>query len=468
MNADKRGLKLSSYLRLSAFICGQFAFFGLIGGLALPSNLAAQRLAIQRCPEHPEPSVSRPEPPADVCIPAGFRDVPIEYFDDYSWRLFVAMVWPAEAGRRGVPDLKKTVGSQGPRVFETGKSLWEVFHDDGSTPAAFDDYDAAKYNACKIAPQFGDLILASTPAYAEIGQAGNGELTGPLIAQNGRYVHYQTLYNRAEFERIVRDKLYLRSALPDVPSPRPKTPVIDFPFGSIALKAAWLEMDGFTPEQARRYYTRPAYVLDPAGGKCSRTTVGLVALHIVQKTPSRPQWIWSSFEQVDNAPPARMDSPGRFAFHDGSAAAMPGENPALLIPLEPQPAKPFNVVRSTEAPIHPKTALANLLYERLLKGTVWENYQLVVTQWPRLDGDQSIPVPAAQNGDVSNTFPGADATSAFANLVIETFDQARPQLGCMSCHNRARMTVDFMWSVFDHAYPANFPPAAAAVKVPVR
>jgi hypothetical protein len=425
--------------------------------LWLPATLAAQR-----CPDHPEPSVT-PKAPADVCIPKGFTEVPIEYFDDFSWRVFVSMIWPADPKQRGAPDATKSVGDKGPRVFETEKSLWEVFHDDGSAPVAdFNTYDGAAHNACKAEARYGDLILGASPAFSDIGQAGNGELTGPLVAQNGRYVHYQTLYSRAEFERIVADKLYSRSALPELPNPRPKTPVVNFPVGSVALKAAWLDMSGFSPEQVRRYYTREALMLNAENGKCSRVTVGLVGLHIVQKTESRPQWIWSSFEQVDNVPPARVDSPGKFLFHDGGESAMPAENPLTLAPLAAEPVKPFNVTRSPDAPIHPKTALINLLYERSLKGTVWEHYQLVTTQWPRLNGDQSIPVPAEQNGDVSNTFPGADATSAFANVAIETFDQGRPQLGCMSCHNRARMSADFMWSVLDHAFPANLAPAAAA------
>jgi hypothetical protein len=439
------------------------------GGLPFVWRLSLMALLLpaafaQRCPDPPVQTVSSPAPPTDVCIPKGFTGIPLEYFDDYSWKLFIAMVWPAEANHRGVADAKKTIGDPGTRVFETEKSLQEVFHGDGSAPADFDGDDGAAYNACKITPDVGEPILAATPAYGDIGQAGNGELTGPLAAQNGRYVHYQTLYNRPLFEKIAREKLYLRSALPEVPSPRPKTPVIDFPTGSMAMKAAWVDMTGFSPEQVKRYYTREAVVLDPATGKCSRATVGLVALHIVQKTPSRPQWIWSSFEQVDNVPPARMDSPGKFMFHNGGADAMPEESPLSLQPLAAQPVKPFNVVRLPDFPIHPRTALTNLFYERLLKGTVWANYQLVVTQWPRLDGDQSIPVPATQNGDISNTFPGADATSATANVAIESFDQSRPQLGCMSCHNRARMQVDFMWSVLDHAFPANLAPATGAAK----
>ncbi len=421
--------------------------------------------AAQVCPEHPAASVASPAAPADVCIPRNFRDVPIEYFDEFSWRSFVAMIWPALPGRRGMADPAKTIGDAGPRVFETYKPLWEVFHDNGTAPrASFDEYDGAENNACRTAPGFGDLILASGNGIDDIGQAGAGELVGPLAAQNGRYLRYMTLYNQTEFEHIVRHKLYLRSALPEVPSPRPATPVVQFPNGSIAIKAAWIDMTGFSAEQRKRYYTRTATVREAGGARCSKVTVGLVGLHIVQKTPSRPQWIWSSFEQVDSVPPARMNAPGKFALNDGKDAGLPAENPLALVPLARQPVKPFNVTRAPGGSIHPKTNLINLLYERLLKDTVWQYYQLVVTQWPRLEGDQSVPVPASQNGDISNTFPGLGATSAFANVTMETFDQGRPQLGCMSCHNQARMSGDFMWSVLDHAHPAKLPVAGPALR----
>jgi hypothetical protein len=82
-----------------------------------------------------------------------------------------------------------------------------------------------------------------------------------------------------------------------------------------------------------------------------------------------------------------------------------------------------------------------------------------VTQWPRLEGSQTLPISASVDGSVDNTFPGTGAFSAFANVTMETFDQKGVQLGCMSCHNRTRMTTDFMWSVSDHAYPSRLAPA---------
>jgi len=117
-------------------------------------------------------------------------------------------------------------------------------------------------------------------------------------------------------------------------------------------------------------------------------------------------------------------------------------------------------VRAADAPILTATELTSYAYRRLLEGTPWQYYRLVVTQWPRLEGNQAHPIPARVDGGIENTFPGTGAFSAFANVAMETFDQKGVQLGCMSCHNRARMTADFMWSVIDHAYPPRLAPAA--------
>ena len=152
--------------------------------------LPAVSLPAQTCPLTPIATVTHPTPPPDVCIPDGFASLPIDYFDDYSWRVFIAMVWPAATGQRGVPDIAQTVGGPGPRVFETYKSLWEIFHVDGTGPTStnFNDYDLARNNACNANVSFGDLVLASFSKFSDIGQAGFGTLVGPLVAQNGKYV----------------------------------------------------------------------------------------------------------------------------------------------------------------------------------------------------------------------------------------------------------------------------------------
>src|ERR1043166_2434577 len=106
------------------------------------ATIASAAAAGNACAERPVRSITSSAMPADVCIPDGFIDVPVNYFDDFAWRAFLAMVWPAAPGRRGVADAKQLVGAGGTRVFETMKSMWEVFHEDGSAPAPdFQAYD---------------------------------------------------------------------------------------------------------------------------------------------------------------------------------------------------------------------------------------------------------------------------------------------------------------------------------------
>jgi hypothetical protein len=183
--------------------------------------------------------------------------------------------------------------------------------------------------------------------------------------------------------------------------------------------------------------------------------VGLVGLHIVQKTSSRPQWIWSTFEQVDNVPGG--SSHGPFNYNNGDGSAMPSSNPN---PFPPH-ATPsvFNVQRFAGAPINPSTVHTNSLYQTALRagGGPWEFYQLVMTQWP-LQENPPQPIPPTQPGTPGNTFPGGGANSAFANVVLETFDQTRIQTGCMNCHTGAQQTTDLLWSLEVNAWPSPVPP----------
>ena len=291
--------------------------------------------------------------------------------------------------------------------------------------------------------------------FGDIGQAGDGALLPPLAAQNGHYLRYLTAYNQIAYDHIVRNQWYLRSHLPEVPVPRPPLPPVQFPDGSIVVKSAWVEMTGFTKAQQKRFYTRTAIVRDPGTGRCSPQTVGLVGIHIVQKTPSRPQWIWSSFEQIDTVPPAEPGAPGRFTLNDGADGPMPALNPLALIPLAKQPVRPFNVVRAEKTSHSPENP----------------SCQREIPQASRRHGLEQLPagrhaVAARAGRSVGARFrhPGGrhlrDLPWRWRHLRLRQHvhgnlqSETRPAQGCMNSHNRARMTADFMWSVFEHAYPA--------------
>ena len=105
------------------------------------------------------------------------------------------------------------------------------------------------------------------------------------------------------------------------------------------LKAAWRVLTD--PAQSSRYLTGQAVLVN--NGVCSTATVGLVGLHIIHKTVTQPQWIWATFEHVDNVPPASPatftnrylpvpDPDSQLVFQDAAGHARLSELPELPKP----------------------------------------------------------------------------------------------------------------------------------------
>jgi len=414
------------------------------------------RTFAQDCANPPVVTIASSSLPQDVCIPSGFPSTqnPIQFFDDYSWRAFVSMIWPAQLNQRGIPDPAKKPGDvSGPLVFETFKAEWEVFQPNGNDPSSWDVFGGVAANPCQAQisnPTFNDMILASITKFENLGQAGFGNLVGPLVAQNGTYVRYMISYNQKEFEQITaaENKWYIRKNLPQS---------ITFPIGSADLKTSWIIMDNIP--QPERFYTRQAWIMDINTGQCSLKTVGLVGMHIVQKTNTRPQWIWSSFEHIDNVFQTEPANRGPLTFRNASGQPpMPTTGNPIPFPPPGTPPPPFNVER--QKPIHNSTLATNAKYQTAFKGTVWENYELVMTQWPLQASQPTVP------GTPPNTFPGSSfpgsSDTAFANTTMETFDQNSVSFGCMACHNFVMSTTDFLWSLKVNA----FPPPSSTLTVP--
>jgi hypothetical protein len=260
----------------------------VIAGCLYPFELSAQTTT---------PTVS-PDPIAD--IPLTSFD-PSMLFYDYSWRSFIALNWPAATGaaNRGQPDRTRTFGdAAGPRVWTTWKSRFEIFQPDGAPPSPWTSYDGT--NPCGTTISNDGTTISSFTAFGDFNQAtfSLDRLGNPLVARNGTYARYEVRINEPQFDTIVANKWYLASNLPTAATHVP------FKNGSIEVKAAWRIIKGDEGEAVRkRYYVIDnAQVFDVAAGACTKQTIALVGFHIVAKTPSRPQWIWSSFEHVDNVP----------------------------------------------------------------------------------------------------------------------------------------------------------------------
>ena len=117
-------------------------------------------------------------------------------------------------------------------------------------------------------------------------------------------------------------------------------------------------------------------------------------------------------------------------------------------------------MRWPQTSINPSTGNTSKQYQSALqaKGGPWQYYQLVMTQWPLQPNNPS------GSGEPANTFPGTNATSAFANVALETFDQKSPFFGCMACHNTVQTKTDFNWSLAINAWPSTLPPPSAPLR----
>ncbi len=370
--------------------------------------------------------------------PANGRDV----VADFAWRAFIALNWPSlrSGPGRGVADRERSLADPGMRVWETFKADYELFEvgDGGGRvePEPWTSY--AGRNPCGPGIDNRGKTIASFAPFADFNQPGFavGAPANSLVAQNGAYTRYEIHFNKPEFEAFAANGWSVGQNLPDADHPA------RLPVGSVAVKAAWRPLTDADRLSVRaRSYVERAHIVDVtetlAAGHtiCSDNEVALVGLHIAIKTTSRPQWIWSTFEQVDNVPPAgegdAREPDARqagipYSYYDpskpnrlwppfGSAGALPVEwsNPPR------GGAAPMQVIR--RHPIDPSIMAANHTYWNLpgVKGTVWEKYMLVAVQWPT---SRAAPSP---NNDGAY-FPGRSETPA-AHSTTPTRRPRRPK-----------------------------------------
>jgi hypothetical protein len=395
---------------------------------------------------------------------------PFPAFDNFAWRAFIALNWPSrlDADGRDVPDRAKSLNDAGARVWETFKSRYELFQiaPDGKplAPSPWASYDGR--NPCGAEVDNRVKTLASFVPFADFNQPGftPGVPANPLVAQNGAYTRYEIRINEPEYSTLADSGWSQGKNLPD------EDHAAHLPVGSIAVKAAWRPLTAAdTPAVRARYYVvKDAEIVDVAKTLaagwiiCAKSDLALVGLHIAIKTKYRPQWLWSTFEHIDNVPPAGVgearepdakDAGAPYSYFDASKPDLglwPPLGTRTVLPIDwSNPPKidpaPMQVVR--RHPIHESTMAMNRAYWALpgIKGTVWEHYMLVASQWPTV----TQPPGPANDGSY---FPGLtvdpdtprenyqswDADKVprenLVNTTMETYFQEEPS-SCMSCHH---------------------------------
>ena len=392
------------------------------------------------------------------------------YFDWFSWESFIALNWPASDQGRGNPDqpgnasVFTSMTNSTPVTWGAYKANWELFDQYDQRPTPWNDYNAPYApSLCPQAAPTDKQFVMVTKGDTEL-QDLNQAFSFPLVDQQGNYVYYEVRYNQPQYDWIrgadnqPNTWLYLMQNLP------PGT-VVSLPpnaqntADSIMLKAAWRNVAQLPAAQQQRYYTVNAWVYDSATNQCTQQLMGLIGFHIAQKTSTFPEWIWSTFEQVDNVPPMVDNVPS--SFNNGTDSPSTGDQGFANRPIYQQPGKlpanpkPVQVVRVNPIPTTPAGAstvdVNSAFHNALPQNSVWRNYILVITQWPSNPGQFKAP---ANRGVYPQDAGGAFPPNGAVNTVIETYFQT-PELAigaggnsCMSCHfNAGNGQRDFSWGL---------------------
>ncbi|HMB53459.1 MAG TPA: hypothetical protein VKU40_09095, partial [Thermoanaerobaculia bacterium] len=410
-------------------------------------------------------------------------------FDCLSWRTFVALNWPAEEGCRGVPDLDASIADGGETlVWETFKEVYEVFQSQDAGWNLDDRPWSTPQPSAVCSEMAGDRKVlrmdtkqrstSRVPDVAnETEQAFAGGF-GTLVDQTPELVRYEVRFNRDEFEYI-RDNAFAETA--NYSYGGPKSGDVTLPdnttgfqgHGAIEIKAAWKILG--PDDDPGRFLTREVIVYDPRNEEqCSEATAGLVGLHVAHKTHWAPQWVWSTFEQVDNVPPAAGPEAGvAYSFFDPECTAPPASTCAPIVQpiltaearccanlqLSPKvfsfPTTPNQVTRID--PIGPTDL--NATFQEALVDTPFANYALVNTQWPSggrtADGDIAprpcnpdtfVPIQPVDSGCYEMVPQHLRNTSMETYMVTYgTGLEPTSSTSCMECHASAGVDASYVW-----------------------
>lgn len=398
------------------------------------------------------------------------------YFDVFSWQTFIALSWPAKAGVRGVADQPNnskvflSASNTAPLVWGTYKEAYELYGTGSKTPTPWQSNDVP-VNPCGSSTPAGAKLLTKVTKPDNLMDEVNQAFSYPLIDQNKNYVYAEVRFNQAYYDFVLSNGYYLlpnlakgQRAHPDTGIQMPMADAATKTEGAIMLKGSWRQLIKGKDDFSRYYVVENAQVYNPDSKTCSPQTMGLVGFHIAYKLKDFPEWVWSTFEQVDNVPAddgSKSSVP--YSFNNGTdnpktvgGYANRPANPSP--PLQPMDQRvPAQLTRFNPIPTTPagfSTVDLNKTYRTLLKGTVWQNYELVGTQWPFNAGQFVL---AEQGGVYPQDAGGAFPPNGVLNTSMESFVQSTSDAAgaggnsCMSCHYRASQS-DFSWALQGRAH----------------
>ena len=353
-------------------------------------------------------------------------------FHQWSWQTFLALMSPGDASN-----------VDGPRVFEQLADPQDLFRPDGPRQ----DYPGRDVGA--------------GPEYL-VNQAGPND--NVLIDQKGQLVYYSVFLNQTYWDFVVSNEYYGLDNL------QAATAEDVFPVGTLELKVSWrVASEGenvYIEDAERRYYVVdaavPTYAVRNnrvvATDGTRAVTLAMVGMHVVGVVNGHHEFVWATFEQLDNAPNSEPDS--------GPATDGPfgGEGPWSLYRLgtpsdqtnifdTSAPAAPADVTRFDPWGGGSETNTNNVI---VLNESVWaalpagralmKEYFEAGAIWttglrPLNDAGFEAGIDPAET--LKGSFQAGNTQAGIANTTMETFTQFQ---NCFYCHNAGDHTVQVIQS----------------------
>ncbi|MBC7777805.1 MAG: hypothetical protein H7246_20390 [Phycisphaerae bacterium] len=257
----------------------------------------------------------------------------------FAWQEFIALNWPALPGFRDSANVNAMFG--GPNdtvlVWHTFRHKVEIYPGNGKPPHGAEqgppDYGYNQYPAYYYTPDSvgkggdGQVKPCGAPSSStpwvnldeinEIGVAtmfaGAGSTTYPgqqilflAKANKSEYVYVTkngwnaggTKFNNAQTKTVA----YIKKNS-NTPPPTMGDSLVSFPYGTIEVKTGWRRLTSAEQQSGHFYTTKVRYYqLSSTTKKPCYTdeVLGMVALHIIHKTPTAPYFTFATFEQTDN------------------------------------------------------------------------------------------------------------------------------------------------------------------------
>jgi hypothetical protein len=211
------------------------------------------------------------------------------------------------------------------------------------------------------------------------------------------------------------------------------------------MKFAWKEL-GANDYRNRFYATKVKVTTSEQTPQEKTIDVGLVGMHILMHTQSAPEWIWATFERVDNAadsddavakakrhnffnppepakvnvlPPTNATAPdGSKAWHE-SLTITPVDVERIVVPAQGQ-------LNPPDASIRKSTQEFNGIVQGLLKNinSPFRYYQLIGTQWPVHPNAPAFAGGAGSAPEsITHKMPGDMVPVFSVNTTMETYFQ---------------------------------------------